>query len=240
MSSMETKLKFSRGNAKLDNLETKLGKQVWTFSTLAGVACPYAKLCKSQAVETPNGLRIQDGPDTVFRCFSASQEVLFKSVYRQRKHNLDLLKTCANDAQKMSDLILASLPKKAGVIRIHVSGDFFTQAYFDAWLLVAKKRSDILFYAYTKSLPFWVKRADRIPSNLILTASYGGQRDELIDKHNLRSAIVVEDESKAIELGLPIDHDDSLAASNGGNFALLLHGPQPKGKAKAKYGYKRK
>ena len=35
-------------------------------------------------------------------------------------------------------------------------------------------------------------------------------------------------EEQAEELGLPIDHDDSHAALNGGSFALLLHGTQPK------------
>ena len=62
-----------------------------------------------------------------------------------------------------------------------------------------------------------------------MTASYGGTRDELIGEYNLRSAIVVENEEEANKLGLEIDHDDSIAISNGPSFALLIHGPQPKG-----------
>lgn len=236
-------LKFSRGNAKLDKLESVIGGQVWTFSMLAGVACPNAKQCKSQVVEIDGKHRIKDGPDTVFRCFSASQEVLFPSLYKARKHNLDTILACANNVEKISNEIQSSLPKKAKAIRIHVSGDFITQNYFDAWIEVAKANSNVIFYAYTKSLPFWVRRLNSIPSNFILTASYGGTRDELIGEYNLRSAIVVENEEEANKLGLEIDHDDSIAISNGPSFALLIHGPQPKGgknKAAKANGYNRK
>lgn len=238
-------LKFSRGNAKLDKLESVIGGQVWTFSMLAGVACPQAKECKSQVVFNTEGkARIQDGKHTKFRCFSASQEVLFPALYKARKHNLDSILLCQNNKDRIVELISLSLPKKAKAIRIHVSGDFITQNYFDAWCEVAKMYPDMIFYAYTKSLPFWVKRLGTLPNNFILTASYGGNRDDLIGEYNLRSALVVENEEEANKLGLKVDHDDSIAISNGPSFALTIHGPQPKGSKSAKNaklnGYKRK
>src|SRR5262249_8135618 len=79
------------------------------------------------------------------------------------------------------------------------------------------------------SLPYWVKRLDVIPDNLILTASYGGTHDHLIDAHNLRSARVVFSVQEAAALGLEIDHDDSHAMTAGPSFALLIHGSQPRG-----------
>ena len=45
----------------------------------------------------------------------------------------------------------------------------------------------------------------------------------------LREAVVVFSEEEAQELGLEIDTDDTHAASYGGDFALLIHGTQPKG-----------
>ena len=48
--------------------------------------------------------------------------------------------------------------------------------------------------------------------NFVLTASYGGRDDHMIDEFNLRSAKVVFSEAEAAELGLEIDHDDSHAA----------------------------
>jgi hypothetical protein len=115
------------------------------------------------------------------------------------------------------------------MVRIHVGGDFFSQAYFDAWLANARKSPETIFYAYTKSLPYWVSRLDDIPSNFILTASRGGRKDEMIQEYGLREAVVVFSVEEAEKLGLEIDHDDSHAYTNGPSFALLIHGTQPKG-----------
>jgi hypothetical protein len=98
--------------------------------------------------------------------------------------------------------------------------------YFDAWLAVAKMFPFRVFYGYTKSLPFYVKRINSIPPNLRLVASYGGKFDHLIEKHKLRYAKVVFSVSEAEMLGLEIDHDDSLVYSGKKSLALLLHGKQ--------------
>lgn len=212
------KLKFSKGNAKLD-------KTVWHFSLPAGRTCPGANECRSMAVEINGSRFIQDGPETKFRCFAASQEVLFTNTYKARAHNLEALK--GKSSAEMAEIINDSLPKKAKIIRIHVSGDFFSQAYFDAWTTVARANPSRLFYAYTKSLKFWVMALPYIPVNFVLTASVGGKFDKLIDIWNLRYAKVVYSEQEAANLGLQIDHDDTLAMTPAGNFALLIHGVQP-------------
>jgi hypothetical protein len=232
-------LKWSRGNAKLDALEKVVGGQVWTFSILSGWTCPMANECMSRVVNDTGKMSILDGPATKFRCFSASQEVLFPATYKARKYNLDLLKTCGNNAFKMTDMILDSLPKKAACVRIHIGGDMFTLNYFQAWCDVAALNKSIIFYAYTKSLGMWVKLASRkaIPDNFILTASRGGREDDIIHKYNLREAIVVNTEAEADALGYPIDHDDSHAALpewQDVSFALLIHGIQPAGSEASK------
>lgn len=243
------KLSFGKANAKLVHLEKKTGKKVFTFSILSGYNCPGAKDCQSFAVENKGKLSIRDGVHTLFRCFSASQEVLFPSVYKQRKSNTNLVAMAAVNKAAAVDLVLSSIPKKCEILRVHVAGDFKTLAYFDLWLEVARQRPDILFYAYTKSIPFWIKRRDVLPANFILTASMGGKYDKLAIDNNLRSALVVFSEAEARELNLEIDHDDYLAATHGKSFALLLHGVQPKGTkageawAKIKYkqgGYSKK
>lgn len=240
-------LKFGKANAKLVALQRKMKGKVYTFDTLSGYACPFALDCLSRAVEGPDGKRtIKDGPHTVFRCFSASQEALFTNVFKARKANFEALRRLS--CEEMTAAILANLPKDCKIVRIHVAGDFFNQANFDAWIMVAKSRPDVLFYAYTKSLPYWVARLDVIPLNLVLTASEGGRRDDLIEAHGLRFVRVVGSTYQARKAGLPIDHDDSHAAKNGGNFALLIHGVQPKGskmaaaknKLKGKGSYTRK
>lgn len=214
-------LKFSKGNAKL-------GKHIYTFSLLSGWTCPGANECLSKVVIRNDQRKVQDGPHTKFRCYSASEEALFPNTYNSRKHNTDLLKQ-ANTVSAMSVLIQASLPNKADIVRIHAAGDFFNQRYFDAWLNVAKVQPNRLFYAYTKALKFWVASKNKIPNNFVLTASYGGRYDHLISEHNLRWVKVVYTKEEAERLGLEIDHDDSHAMKPGPNFALLIHGTQPAG-----------
>jgi len=217
-------LKFFRGNSKLS-------KSVYTFSLPAGKSCPGADKCKSSA--DPETGKIKDGPNTEFRCFAASQEALYPSVRKARWHNFNLLRK-AKTAEGMKNLILKSLPDKAKIVRINVAGDMFNQNYFDAWLNVAKEKSHVLFYGYTKSLSYWLARKDEMPKNFILTASYGGKQDDLIKKHKLRYAKVVYSPEEANELKLPIDHDDSHAMEPKGNFSLVLHGVQPLGSLAAK------
>lgn len=230
-------LKFGKGNAKL-------GKNVYTFSLPSGFTCPAALECLSKA-DRETG-KIKDGPQTKFRCFSASQEALFKNTRKQRWDNFDALKiACANcetDEQKkfaMSSLIRDSLPKKANIVRIHVAGDFFSQNYFDAWALTAAAHTNVLFYFYTKSLNYWVNRIQAIGNgrskkilqvnNFVPTASYGGRYDNMITQYDLRSAIVVYSETEAKQKKLEIDHDDTHAMKHGKDFALIIHGTQPAG-----------
>ena len=132
----------------------------------------------------------------------------------------------------MADALCAVLPKDARIIRIHVSGDMFSHKYFMAWIKVAERNPDVLFYAYTKSLTYWVRSRDLVPTNLVLTASYGGRDDHLIAETGLRSAKVVFSKQEAADLGLEIDNDDSHACDPtkaNQDFALLIHGVQPKG-----------
>jgi hypothetical protein len=144
-------------------------------------------------------------------------------------HNFNLLRSLKNDSRKIADLINSSLPKNAGIIRIHSSGGFYSQAYFDAWIMVARHNPRRRFYAYLKALQYWINRFDDIPDNLKLTASRGGTQDHLIDAHNLPEARVVYSYEEANRLGLEIDDDDSHACLGTGSFALLIHGSQKAG-----------
>ena len=232
-------LKFSKANAKTQALanDPELAdyltdkRKIYSLDLLSGYSCPHAKQCLSKAVVQDNGKRkIRDGKHTQFRCFSASQEVKYTNVYNSRKHNFDLLRNLHHD--DMFYMIDDSLPKDAGIVRIHVAGDFFNQEYMHAWYAVALNNPRTLFYAYTKSLRYWLSVRE-FPEiwNFVLTASYGGTHDHLIDEFNLRSAKGVFSEAEAAELGLAIDHDDTHAAKptlRDDSFALLLHGTQPK------------
>tara|TARA_R110000824_G_scaffold6161_5_gene28331 strand:- start:8797 stop:9579 length:783 start_codon:yes stop_codon:yes gene_type:complete len=233
-------LKFSPANAKtealkqVEELKPFLAdkRKIYSLDLLSGYSCPFAHECLSKAVADENGKRtIQDGKYTKFRCFSASQEVQYNGVYNLRKHNYDSLRGLhVND---MIHHLHNDLPKNAGIIRIHVAGDFFNSDYMQAWYNVAVMNPSVLFYGYTKSIRYWQFHINEYPilNNFVLTASYGGRDDELISEYGLRSTTVVFSEAEAEALGLEIDHDDSHAARpslRDQDFALLIHGTQPK------------
>jgi hypothetical protein len=75
-----------------------------------------------------------------------------------------------------------------------------------------------------------------IAENFVLTASRGGRKDDMIETYNLRSVKVVLHPSETV---LEIDHTDEHAANpesfaRNQEFALLIHGIQPKGSKAAK------
>lgn len=222
---MENLLKLGIGNAKLKN-------DVAIFDIVAGETCPFAKDC-AEKVDRITGLLIRN-PEAKFRCFAATSELISKAARNKRWHNLDLLRECKT-SQEIADLIIASFEadkkaKNAPKVRVHSSGDFFNQKYFDAWMIVAKAMPEKTFYAYTKSFKYWVARLDSIPENFHLTASKGSKHDELIEQYNLKNVEIVYSEEEAIEKGIEIDHDDSHCYNREvKRFALLIHGTQAAG-----------
>lgn len=233
-------LRYSEANAKTERLlelpelqKYLQGKRkVYSLDLLSGWTCPAAQDCLAKVYVDNGKRRLQDGPLTQFRCFSASQEVAYPNVYNLRQFNWKMIQNMRGDKQ-VAELILGTLPKNAGVIRYHVAGDFFKLAYLRGAILAAEQRPNVLFYAYTKMINFLAQVDMEKPAkgvirpNFLVTASVGGRYDHLIKGLGLRTATVVFSEAEAGKL--PIDHDDSHAATMGGSFALLLHGVQPKG-----------
>lgn len=210
-------LKFGFGNAKIS-------KSTATFSLPAGYSCPFAKDCLSKANRLTG--KIIDGKHCQFRCFAASQECTYSNVRKQRWYNFELLKE-KKTVEGMGQLIQSSLPRNVETVRTHVSGDYFSEAYFLAWLNVALNNPGMTFYGYTKALPHVIKYRKDIPANFRLTASKGGTHDHLIKQYNLKYAEVVFSIEEAHDKGLRIDHDDGLAIYGDKPFALLIHGTQP-------------
>ena len=229
------------GNEKM----AKLG--IVYFSLPAGYSCPYAGICKSIAHKRGGKFKDPNKPEKDWkgikdygdiRCYAANAENAYPSVRKSRWRNFDLLIEASKmgGAKGMATLIQKSLAFFSAsnppfrMFRIHDSGDFFSQDYLDAWVMVAAQNKGIIFYAYTKSLPYLEKYEGTkgLPSNFRIIASAGGKADHKIKELGLRQAIIVKDEGEAIEKMLNIDVNDFLAVlgDEGKDFALLLHGNQ--------------
>ena len=118
-------LKFGEPNAKLKKMLKALSLKLKTFTLPAGWSCPAAKDCLSRADRATG--KIQDGKDTVFRCFAASAEATYPSLRKMVWHNFGLLKDSLVDgSEACADLICASLPDKFDIMLVHVGGDYFS------------------------------------------------------------------------------------------------------------------
>ena len=144
-----------------------------------------------------------------YRCYAASAE-RFPGVRNSRWQNFESVK----------NNIKPIIPNKCKAIRIHSSGDFFNQKYFDMWIEIAKENPNIELWAYTKSLNYWVNRINEIPNNLILTASYGGKLDYLINEFDLKNVKVYKSHNE-VQDNRPVDFNDDYARIPKINFALL-------------------
>lgn len=223
-------LGFSNGNAKLE----------WPYFSLpAGYTCPMATVCKSFASKPgkkfSDGSSIKAGKEAEFRCYAARQQAHRSAVNNRVWKNFDLVQQAdkKGGAEGITELIIRSLKfhnlDNAKLFRIHESGDFYSADYLKAWINVANALPGTLFYAYTTSIDYWLANKSSIPSNLKLIASMDKNNAKIITDNNLRYSIVVYSVEQAKELGLRIDVDDSIAWGSDEDFALLLHGQQPKG-----------
>lgn len=108
-------------------------------------------------------------------CFAKQGRYVQKNVKGARAFNLAFTQSAG-----FVDGIIADLKRmrKVDTVRIHDSGDFYSQEYFDKWCAIAAAVPYITFYAYTKSLHLDI---DGAPANLRITQSLGGKYDARVN-----------------------------------------------------------
>lgn len=160
-------------------------------------------------------------------CYARQGAYLFKGSKKLRIENhqtlLRLRRTGGHEAVvEALQGVVDSLPKTTAVLRLHDSGDYFKVWYLTAWIEVAKNNPDILFYCYTKSIPFFTGLGEDIPSNFRTTKSYGGKFDHLIEGPNSK---IFETEEDRIDAGYIDGNDSDMPAIVGEEqIGLVYHG----------------
>lgn len=159
------KLKWSFGNAKVSKLDA-VSFGIPAYRAADGFAtCPQAGACAAI-------------------CYARQGRYIMPNVKASREFNLSRargpLEAFAADAiedlQRISETI----------VRIHDSGDFFSQEYVDAWARIARAFPNKRFYSYTKSLHL---DFTSMPGNVSIVQSMGGKMDASIDMNRPRSRI---------------------------------------------------
>jgi hypothetical protein len=179
---------------------------VWEWNLPTGSSCPFADQCKVTVDRHTGKFKAEH---KAYRCYAANAE-RFPGVRQARWSNFEAAK-----AGKLPEL-----PKNCTAVRIHAAGDFFNLQYFALWVEYARARPHVEFWAYTKSIKYWVQLIDQIPANLVLTASYGGREDHLIAEHGLKH-VKIYPSADWVPDGVPIDVNDDHARTPALNFALV-------------------
>jgi hypothetical protein len=186
-------LKVSTRNTKLMALQAFTGQAVVSIDLPAGWSCPSADICLAKSNRT-TGV-ITRGKRAKFLCYASKAEAMYKNTRNARWYNFDILRNLTVDG--MAEVIMASLPKTTKIVRVHSSGDFFNVKYFQAWVKVAESMPDIIFFGYTKVLPYVIASK---PNNFVLQYSNGGVYDTEAKAMNVPTCYVRTNKTDYIEL----------------------------------------
>lgn len=146
-------------------------------------------------------------------CYARSGTYNFSNVKGRHIANLEYVLNQPDQwlAQMISEI---NTPKMAGkFVRIHDSGDFFSDYYLEMWLTIMRSANHVGFYAYTKQVSMFKRLVEpNCPANFRFLYSMGGKEDHLIDKERDRHSDVFPNEEAMIAAGYSNqDHSDLLA-----------------------------
>jgi len=113
----------------LSNGNNKLVKDILCWSITPVKSCPNCRLCK----------------DT---CYAVRPYERWPNVRKAWDRNFSL----AKQGRHVNPIVNQLMNTRAEVVRIHVSGDFFSQKYIDSWVNISRLFPQIKFYSYSKTM----------------------------------------------------------------------------------------
>lgn len=205
------RLKWSFRNRKVSKLDAVAFGIPALKSETGFITCPMAGACAAI-------------------CYARQGSYTWEPVRRAREANLAAIREGVH--QFAADAIADLSHIKASIVRIHDSGDFFSQDYLDAWIFIARKFPEKTFYAYTKSLHLDFSFA---PKNLKITQSFGGKLDSRIDVARPHSRIFATDKARRSARYIDGNNNDLQAIKGKTRIGLVYHGTRNLTEAQSAY-----
>tara|TARA_R110001632_G_scaffold33397_1_gene85422 strand:+ start:352 stop:969 length:618 start_codon:yes stop_codon:yes gene_type:complete len=164
-------------NSKLKKTSKELGLRVFNFGITAyktskgKITCPFADAC-------------------IKFCYAKKGAYIWSNVAKVFEQRYELTK------QKDFKEIMKNeiIKKKVDFLRVHDSGDFYSNKYFLDWMQIAKSLPNVKFYAYTNSISIVKNNKDSIPQNFDFIFSDSGKQVNLIDKNKDRHTKIFKNE----------------------------------------------
>ncbi|ANZ36483.1 hypothetical protein BBK82_10800 [Lentzea guizhouensis] len=165
-------------------------------------------------------------------CYARTGTYQFPQV--KAKHARNLARYLDDPRQWRHDLVteLAAPKYRNGKLRVHDSGDYFSDDYVTDWMTVARAVPDVLVYSYTKEISRFKRLVEPDPpENFAWVYSYGGKEDHLINPATDRMADVFPSEEAITAAGWH---------TNAGSDLDAVLGPSPVGMAQNRIPHLRK
>lgn len=180
----------------------KIGVFNWTLPALA------ARLSDGRTVKTCPAAGV-----CAQACYARNGSYLWKPVMRRHVQNLEYVIDDLDGWSQQMTAEVAHRRHRGGYVRVHDSGDFFSDEYLTAWLDVARATPDTIFYAYSKEVDRLKRLAEPdAPSNFLWVYSLGGREDHLIDMDRDRVADVFPDDESMRAAGFSSQDESDLLA----------------------------
>lgn len=183
----------------------KIGVWNWTLPAWAGWladgrpynTCPSAGVCRHV-------------------CYARHGTYLWPVVKDRHEANLRIVLDDLTGWEAAMIAELGCVRVAGGWVRIHDSGDFFSDEYLLAWLRIMDARPEVNFYSYTKEVDRFRRLVEPAPpSNLRWVYSYGGTQDAALDPEVDRVADVFPTEAAIAEAGWSPQHAPDVLAVQG-------------------------
>ena len=149
-------------NSKLKRTSKELGLRVFNFgipaykSASGKLTCPFADEC-------------------IKFCYAKKGAYIWSNVSSVFEKRYELTKT-DNFIDSMSSEIIK---KRPDYIRVHDSGDYYSKAYLNKWLSIAKLFPKVKFYSYTNCIK--MLKNVKLPNNYDIIFSDSGKQKHMID-----------------------------------------------------------
>ena len=152
-------------------------------------------------------------------CYAKQGRYAMPNVLNARKHNLEL-----SLQDSFVPMVIADLARmrKVNTVRIHDSGDFYNQEYYNKWCSIARALPHITFYAYTKTVN--MDLFGNKPDNLQITQSLGGKHDNLVNLNRPHSRIFATHDDRIAAGYENGESSDALAIEGVVQIGLVYHG----------------
>ncbi|HEY8984669.1 MAG TPA: hypothetical protein VIU15_34475 [Streptomyces sp.] len=135
-------------------------------------------------------------------CYARVGAYRFKNVRAAHIRNLLLCRDSPKEWEERMSKELTHARYQGKWVRLHDSGDFFSDEYVLAWMRIMRGAPGVRFYCYTKEISRFRRLVENdAPDNFLWCYSLGGREDHLIDLENERHADVFPDVEALIAAG---------------------------------------